>query len=440
MAESQLSWGRYFSVAPEVMRPAWQSDIAPLLNKPPLLCYGNGRSYGDSCLLRSGTLIDMRALNRVISFDTETGVLRAEAGILLADILALIVPQGWFLPVSPGTKFVTLGGAIANDVHGKNHHKVGSFGHHVRRFGLRRSDSGYHECSSIQNKTLFRSTVGGLGLTGAILWAEIQLQRIQNAYLAVETIRYRSLPEYFALCRESGDYTYVVAWLDCSAPKKERGRGLFMRAKPCSNDADLTPHKAAKRLTMPFAPPFSCVNSLSLKLFNYWYYNRMPDNKSMARQHYDPYFYPLDAIGGWNKMYGRRGFMQHQCVLPPQQAQAALEEMLDEIAAAKAGSFLVVLKDFGDMPNAGLLSFPMPGTTLAIDFPYRGAVTIALLHRLDAIVLKAGGRVYPAKDACMTAASFQAFYPAWVQLEQQRDPLIHSAFWQRVTEPLKETA
>lgn len=425
------SWGR-LPGAPAAAELVFTERMAPLpAADGSLLPYGNGRSYGDVCLNGGGTLLRMRGLDRFIAFDAESGVLRCEAGVLLADILDTFVPRGWFLPVTPGTRFVTVGGAIANDVHGKNHHGAGTFGCHVLRFELLRSDGSRRVCSPTENAGWFAATVGGLGLTGAITWAEIRLRRIDGPLLAVENSRFAGLDEFFALnAAAEARHEYTVAWIDCLAATP---RGIFMAGDHLAADAAQDAARSApkKPLSFPITPPVSLVNGLSLRAFNRLYFHKpLP---ARATQHYAPYFYPLDGILHWNRMYGRQGFYQYQCVVPPA-ARDALDEMMRAIAASGQGSFLAVLKTFGERSSPGVLSFPMPGITLALDFPNRGAGTLALFARLDAIVTAAGGRLYAAKDARMPGALFRRGYPAFAEFTTYLDPGLASDFWRRIKE------
>lgn len=398
-----------------------------------LLPYGNGRSYGDSCLNEGGAVLDMRGLNRILHFDRSTGFLRCEAGVLLADILSLVVPMGWFLPVTPGTRFVTVGGAIANDVHGKNHHRTGTFGQHVLRFALRRSDQeDILYCSPEESKELFQATVGGLGLTGAIVWADIQLRQIANAAVDSETIRFANLKAFFDLSAESDhDYEYTVAWIDCLARGKSLGRGLFMRGNHAAPQVRL-PRPAEKIRSFPMEMPFPLVNAWSLRAFNSLYYRKQLPSLRRTITHYEPFFYPLDGILHWNRLYGRRGFLQYQCVVPPESASESISALLETIAMAKSGSFLAVLKMFGGQVSPGLLSFPRAGATLALDFPNQGQPTLDLLNNLDKIVAACGGAVYPAKDARMSGKNFRQYFPRWEQFQPFIDPHFSSSFWRRV--------
>jgi FAD/FMN-containing dehydrogenase len=431
MAAAGTSWGRYPRAAQTVLAVHDRTRALPAFTGT-ALPHGNGRSYGDSCLNPGGSLLHARGLDRYLDFDPDTGRLRCEAGVTLAEILALVVPKGWFLPVTPGTQFVTVGGAIANDVHGKNHHRAGTFGHHVTAFELLRSDGSRRTCTPGDGSGLFEATVGGLGLTGLVTWAELTLRRVPGPWLATETIRFGGLDEFFALSRESeATHEYTVAWVDCLAAGASLGRGHFIRAGHAAGP-DKVP--APRRRALPFTPPFALVNRASLRVFNTLYYHRQRAARRQALEHYAPYFYPLDAIEGWNRMYGPRGFLQHQCVLPPAAAREGVAALLQEIARSGRGSFLAVLKEFGARPSPGLLSFPRPGTTLALDFPNAGPEVFALLDRLDRIVAQAGGAVYPAKDARMSGALFRSAFPAWETFAPFIDPRFSSGFWRRVME------
>jgi FAD/FMN-containing dehydrogenase len=434
MTGGLLSWGRYPAQPQQSRQVHWRDDIRTALQTTPspTLPFGNGRAYGDSCLAVSGTVIHMRPADRIIAADWTTGVMRAEAGITLAEILEHAVPRGWFLPVVPGTSHVTLGGAIANDVHGKNHHRRGTFGCHVRAFELVRSDAGPLVCSHQAHGDLFRATIGGLGLTGVISWAEIALMPVSS--IAVETVaqRFDTLEDFFALAEEK-DHTheYGVAWIDGMATGRQRGRGIYIAADHARPTASATP--PAHRLSIPFTPPVSLVNSLTTRIFNPLYWRRASPTGRRRMIHHVPFFQPLDGIRNWNRLYGRRGFQQFQCVVPDQTAPGVIGDLLDTVARSGLASPLAVLKRCGDIASPGLLSFPMKGVSLAIDFPQSRGLATSLLPRLDAIVHLAGGRLYPAKDAHMSAAHFKAAYPEWKTLEQHRDPALKSRFWERVT-------
>jgi FAD/FMN-containing dehydrogenase len=423
------SWGRWPRYQQRII--ALSSRLEPLPAAGPILAFGNGRSYGDVCLNAGGTLLATRGLDRFVSFDASTGILECEAGVLLSDVIALTLPQGWFPAVTPGTALVTVGGAIANDVHGKNHHRAGTFAHHVLEFQLHRSDGQLLRCAPDQNADWFGATVGGLGLTGLITTARLRLRRVPGPWILGDSQRFGNLQEFFELAAQSdAAYEYTVAWLDCAASGSRLGRGVFMRGNHGPHDAQ-PPRE--RTLRFPVTPPVSPVTGLSVRLFNELYYHRPAAQQSNAIWHYQPFLFPLDRLLDWNRLYGPRGFFQYQCVLPGTEATTALREMLRLIALSRQGSFLVVLKQFGSLPSLGLLSFPRPGVTLALDFPNRGEPTLRLLESLDAITRSVGGAVYPAKDARMSAHSFQQYFPAWRQLRDYIDPEFSSSFWRRVT-------
>ena len=430
------SWGRFPTAKHEAIELRWRDENLPLPNiaEQSALPYGNGRSYGDVCLNDGGLLFDCRGLDRFISFDSDAGLLRCEAGVLLSEILALSVPRGWFLSVTPGTQFVTVGGAIANDVHGKNHHREGTFGCHIRSFELLRTDGTRLLCSPQQNADWYAATIGGLGLTGVIVSAEIQLKPVQSALLEQETIRFGDLSEFFVLSDESDKkFEYTAAWIDCLGRGSTLGRGLFTRANHVESDSNRQPPAPRTCLSVPFDSPVTLVNNWSIRLFNSLYYRAHSNGNKPNRQHYANFMYPLDRIQHWNRIYGRSGFLQYQCVIPRRDAADAIAELLRRISSARTGSFFSVIKMFGDRTSPGYLSFPQPGATLALDFPNRGAGTLRLLEDLDAVTRQAGGAVYAAKDSCMSAESFQAYYPQWQRLIPFIDPRLSSGFWRRVT-------
>jgi FAD/FMN-containing dehydrogenase len=424
------SWGRLSSVPHDavLLDPA----VAERLSKSGEGCavaFGQGRSYGDACLNAGGRLWQTTRLDCILGFDTSTGVLSCEAGVLLRDIQRCCVSQGWMLPVTPGTQMATVGGAIANDVHGKNHHVFGTFGEHVLSFKLLRSAGEVMHCSRTENPEYFAATVGGIGLTGVILEAMLQLRKVAGPWLETETVSYASAQEFFDLAQESeANWEYTVSWIDCLAGKG--GRGLFMRGNHIKGvtRAETTPRERS----FPLVPPISLVNKLSLRVFNnaYFYVNRRKHGKQIA--HYQPFFYPLDNLQHWNRMYGRKGFYQYQSVVPIEQAAQATQAMLEAIARSGQGSFLAVLKTFAKRPPVGMLSFAQEGATLALDFPNKGAATEALFRRLDAIVLEAGGRIYLGKDARMPRSMFEASYPKLADFLRYRDPGISSEMSRRL--------
>lgn len=424
------SWGRLGNWEHEVRALSDRHRVVnQLKNSRPGIAHGMGRSYGDVCLNPDGVLWKTTGLDRFISLDANTGRLVCEAGVLLRDIQRLTIPRGWILPVTPGTQLVTVGGAIANDVHGKNHHVLGSFGDHVQRITLARTDGTSIECGPALLPDWFSATVGGLGLTGVISEAEIQLRRVVGPWLDTETVPYANLDEFFRLADDSeANWEHTVSWIDCISGGG--GRGLFMRGNPTNVGPRAEPR--SRKLTMPFVPPISLVNRLSLRPFNMAYFNLKKWQAGKNTAHYEPFFYPLDNLLEWNRMYGPKGFFQYQSVVPREVGRDAVQAMLKEIARSGDGSFLAVLKTFGNRHPVGMMSFPRPGVTLALDFPNNGERTLKLFDRLDAIVREAGGRIYLAKDARMPRDLFEAGYPRLAEFVQYRDPNISSALSRRL--------
>ncbi len=423
------SWGRISSDEHRV-RPFSDRAAAPRLLRGagPGICFGNGRSYGDVCLNPGGELWDMSGLDRFIAFDPRSGVLTCEAGVLLRDIQRMFVPRGFMVPVNPGTQLITVGGAVANDVHGKNHHRHGSFGDHVSRLRLARTDGQVVDCGPNREQGLFEATVGGIGLTGAIVEADIRLRRVAGPFVESELIPFADLDGFFALSDASeAGYEHTVSWIDCVCGG---GRGIFMRGNPA--DVANGPVPGEDRLTVPFVPPFSLVNSLSLRAFNMLYYTMKKRARGVSLTHYEPFFCPLDNVLEWNRIYGPKGFYQYQSVIPREHGREATQTMLGEIARSGSGSFLAVLKTFGHREGRGVLSFPRPGVTLALDFPNNGTPTLRLFERLDAIVRQAGGRLYLAKDARMPRELFESGYPRLNELLAHRDPGASSAMSRRL--------
>jgi FAD/FMN-containing dehydrogenase len=430
------SWGRYPQVGEgdqKALRLNWAHEIPRLKGLAgTLLPRGLGRSYGDSCLNPGGTLLDARGLDRFITFDAKSGLLCCEAGVSFEEILRVFVPQGWFLPTTPGTKFVTVGGAIANDVHGKNHHASGSFGAHLRRFELLTSDGRRRVCSRSQNASFFHATIGGLGLTGLITWAEFPLAPIASSDIASENIKTRDLGEFFELSeRSEADWPFVVSWVDMTARGRGLGRGLFNRGRwAASGPLQASPEP---KLRFPVDLPSFALNPLSIRAFNALVYAKQLARVKRGTAHYEPFFYPLDAILDWNRGYGKRGFIQWQCLVPMQGAKESIRRILEAAARSGLGSPVSVMKTSGAMPAQGLLSFMrLRGITLAMDFPMAGEPVLALCNQLDALVRDAGGCVYPGKDARMSSESFKAFFPHWRELAGFVDPKLSSGFWRRV--------
>lgn len=400
-------WGRYPRRPGSIATPRDESDLAALVGHGGVVARGNGRAYGDSAI-GAATTLDMRRMNRMLAFDDATGQLVAEAGTLLADMIATFLPQGWFPYVTPGTKFVSLGGAIAADVHGKNHHIDGSFGTFVDWVDVMAADGEVRRASRDGNSDLFAWTVGGMGLTGVILRAAIRLRRVESAWIAQETVLAPSLRDAMDSFDAADDAPYSVAWIDCLASGASLGRSLVMtgehvRAADLPRQHRDRPYRtpAKRRFVVPFDAPAFALNRFSVRAFNALYWKRASRAPRKALVDWDSYFYPLDAILGWNRIYGRRGFVQFQCALPLESSEAGLAALLGETAAAGQGSFLAVLKRFGEQQSR--FSFPMAGYTLALDFP-ANAKALALLDRLDAITVDHGGRFYLAKDARLPAA------------------------------------
>ena len=425
------SWGRLSAEPHHVFSardlPALQQALRHSSN--PGLAHGMGRSYGDACLNPGGTLWLTGGLDHFIAFNEDNGRLVCEAGVLLRDIQRLAVPRGWMLPVTPGTQLVTVGGAIANDVHGKNHHVLGSFGDHVLRLTLLRTNGETIECGPHERSDWFAATVGGVGLTGIITQAELQLRRTPGPWLDTETLAYANLDEFFQLADASeAHWEHTVSWIDCISGGG--GRGVFMRGNPIVTAP--RPLPTAQQRTMPLVSPVSLVNRLSLRPFNMAYYHLKKWRAGRAITHYEAFFYPLDNLLEWNRMYGPRGFFQYQSVVPRAVGRDAIQAMLREIARSGDGSFLAVLKTFGNRQPVGMLSFAQPGVTLALDFPNHGARTHRLFECLDAIVREAQGRIYLAKDARMPRELFEAGYPRLPEFLPYRDPGISSGLSRRL--------
>jgi len=407
-------WGRFPRVDCRVTRPRTEAELQALVAEGALIARGNGRSYGDAALSAQGT-VDMRGFSRMLSFDAATGQLVAEAGVLLSDIIAAFLPRGWFPLVTPGTKFVTLGGMIAADVHGKNHHKDGSMAASVDWVEVMDGDGVVQRASATQNAELFGYTIGGMGLTGIILRAALRLRPVQSGWIVQETLPAPDLARAMALFEASGNATYSVAWIDCLASGDSLGRSLVMLGEHAA-PADLDNRRRARpfvipprrRLSVPFDAPGFALNRYSVGAFNTAYWRKGRRSAGRALVDWDSYFYPLDGIGHWNRIYGRKGFAQFQCVLPLAASEPGLRALLAEIAASGQGSFLAVLKRFGAQDSR--FSFPMEGYTLALDFPVTPA-TLALMDRLDAVTLDHGGRFYLAKDARMSVATLRRADP-----------------------------
>lgn len=424
------SWGRYPQIDQQGLMLQHREDLLPTPSDSTCLPFGNGRSYGDSCLNAEGLVLGTRKLDRFIAFDRETGVIRCEAGVLLSEILDVAASDGWFLPVTPGTKFVTVGGAIANDVHGKNHHRNGTFGRYVRQFELLRSSGDRLTCSETENQDYFQATIGGLGLSGLITWAELSLMKVPGLAMDVDTIRFDHVDQFFDLSEESDStHEYTVAWVDCCSSGDQLGRGVYTRANHAESQGS---SGSGLSLSVPLVPPLSLIRPLTVKIFNALYFYKDAPEWKRSTTHFSSFMYPLDRLSEWNRIYGPSGFLQYQFVLPWDQSRDGIREILTCIAESKMASTLAVLKICGDVPSPGILSFPMHGVSLALDFPFIEGKTLPLLERLDAMVIDRGGRLYPAKDAHMDGELFKRFYPDYLDIEKYRDPKFMSSMWRRV--------
>ncbi len=408
-------WGRCPVVEAQVLAPdtlaVMRRDVA---DSDAFIARGLGRSYGDSAL--APVVLSALRLDRLLAFDDETGELECEAGVSLDTLLKVFVPKGWFLPVTPGTSFVSVGGAVASDVHGKNHHGAGSFSAHVLGLKMLLGNGEVLDCDRTSHADLFRATCGGMGLTGIILAVRLRLQRIASAWMRTTTLKANNLDDALDLFEARRDATYSVAWIDCLARGRALGRSLLMLGEHDAKGelADTADHIRS----VPVDFPAGLLNRYSVAAFNTLYYHRQLRREVDGRSHFRPYFYPLDGIRDWNRLYGKPGFLQYQCVLPAQSGREGMKLLLETIAQAGEGSFLAVLKIFGP-GNDNPLSFPMAGPTLALDFRNTPKVR-ELLERLDAIVLDHGGRLYLTKDARMSAATFKRGYPRWEEMAQVR--------------------
>jgi decaprenylphospho-beta-D-ribofuranose 2-oxidase len=411
-------WGRFPVETCRTFRPERRASLAAILDSSAETSYiarGLGRSYGDAALNSGAGVISFERLNRMIGFDPDGGILECEAGVSLAEILDCFVPRGWFLPVTPGTRFVTLGGAIAHDVHGKNHHRVGAISNFILDFHLQTAQGEILVCSPRENPEVFWATVGGAGLTGLILTARLRLQRVETAYVVVDYLNVSNFEEALDAMAESDHlYEFSVAWIDCLARGKALGRSVLMRANPAARSdlpagsVDPLSRRRHPERSLPFDFPSALLNPLTVGAFNALFYS-LHRTVSGRLVDIDSFFYPLDAIRHWNRMYGRRGFVQYQIAFPPEASRTGLAKVLERVSASGRGSFLGVLKSFGSA-SAGLLSFPFPGYTLALDLPV-GDGLVPFLRELDRLVLDGGGRVYLAKDAVTTRETFAAMYP-----------------------------
>jgi FAD/FMN-containing dehydrogenase len=409
-------WGRYPKIEAEVNLPRDLSQVSRLIKSDGILIpRGLGRSYGDSSL--ASRVLETTNLQLFHSFDAVSGVLTCDAGVSLFEILKVFVPKGWFIPVSPGTRYVTVGGAIASDVHGKNHHLDGTFGQHVISLQLLLGNGEIVRASPTENTALFHATCGGMGLTGIILSDSFRLMQIRSSEIVETTVKAANLDAVLDGFEQYAASTYTVAWIDCLAQGSELGRSLLMVGEHAQDGPLLVAEK--NPMTIPVDAPSSLLNPFSIKAFNALYYAKAQHGISTRRKSFESYFYPLDQILQWNKLYGKAGFIQYQFVIPSSAGRAGLRQILKTIAASGQGSFLAVLKTFGKR-NANYLSFPIEGYTLALDFKVTDSI-FALMDQLDQLVLQYGGRLYLAKDARMSEATFKASYPNWLEFEAIRE-------------------
>ena len=403
---SLKSWGKYPIINNKSLNFDDEETLKTIIdNNNELIPFGNGRSYGDSAL--SKNIINVKPYNYFLNFDETKGILHIQAGVLLAEILNIFVPKGWFIKVTPGTKLITVGGAIASDVHGKNHHVEGCFSECVEEFSLMLPNSEIVTCSKTENIELFRATCGGMGLTGVILDAKIILKKINSKYINQITIKTKNLKETFEAFEKYNNKPYSVAWIDCLAKGDNIGKCLLM-VGDFDDDGDLD-YGIKKKLNIPFNFPSFALNTKSVKAFNWLYYGKVRKLISKQKVDIDTFFYPLDAIDNWNRIYGKNGFTQYQFILPLETSYIGLEEILKSISSSGKGSFLAVLKLYGKA-NENYLSFPMEGYSLALDFKIEKGL-FELLDKLDKIVVKHKGRIYLTKDVRISKETFEKGYP-----------------------------
>jgi decaprenylphospho-beta-D-ribofuranose 2-oxidase len=408
-----FGWGMYPKIKSTLFNFNTKCELKKIIiSNDEIIPNGNLRSYGDSAL--SKKTINIRPKNYFISFDETLGLLNVQAGVLLSEILESFVPRGWFLRVTPGTKLITIGGAIASDVHGKNHHNQGCFSEFVKEFSIMLANGVIVRCSKEETPELFNATCGGMGLTGVILDAKIYLKKIKSQYILQTTIKTKSLKETFEEFEKNSTETYSVAWIDCLAKGENVGRGLLMLGD-FKKDGRLY-YKKKKQTSIPFNLPSFFLNIWSIKVFNWLYYMKVNNKVSKQEVGIDTFFYPLDAIGHWNRIYGKNGFTQYQFILPKEHSFQGLEEVLTAISSSGKGSFLAVLKLYGKA-NDNYLSFPMEGYSLALDFKIEKGL-FELLDKLDEIVVKYKGRIYLAKDVRVSEEIFEKGYP---QIETFRE-------------------
>jgi decaprenylphospho-beta-D-ribofuranose 2-oxidase len=409
MKKSITNWNNYPVVEAKEISFDFQKDLVVKLAHSSIP-HGNGRCYGDASLYSD--VVNTLRFDKVLAFNELHGIITCQSGVLLSDLLQIIVPRGWFLPVTPGTKFITVGGAVASDVHGKNHHVDGSFSRHIVSMTVLTGTGETLVCSKHKNSDLFWATCGGMGLTGIIMEVEFRLKRIQSSYIRQKQIKASNLDEVMELFDANTDSTYSVAWIDCLKSGKNFGRSILMLGEHATTDETRPSNKLTVRekalLTVPFHFPSFVLNGYSMKIFNALIYAKNYRKEMNSVVHYDGFFYPLDSILEWNKVYGKKGFVQYQFVLPFEASKEGLKNILGRISKMGVASFLAVLKLFGEQDD--LISFPMRGYTLALDFPIRPGL-FDFLDELDQVVAGYGGRIYLSKDARMKKEIFWKTYP-----------------------------
>ncbi len=413
------NWGKFPVVDVNVVSLSADHDAARQLlhSAGSMIARGMGRCYGDSAL--ADTIVSTRPLNRILAFDERSGIVSCESGVTYAELLGAFAQDGWFPPVTPGTKHVTIGGAIASDVHGKNHHRDGCVSTAVLDFDLLLPSGDVVTCSRSSSPELFWATVGGMGLTGVILAARMRMLRVPSPYIAQRAIRCESLPELFAAFTAHSASTYSVAWIDTILSRRNRGRSVLLLGEHDANPVNPMERGVGRALArVPFNLPSRSLNRLTISAFNWAFYHRHPAGESFKSLHYEPYFYPLDILTDWNRIYGKAGFTQYQFVVPTEAATYVMPEVLSTCHDAGFSSFLSVLKAFG-RAGEGLLSFPTEGFTLTLDLPIRGTL-FRLLDRLDAIIVDAGGRVYLTKDVRLARETFDRMYQRADEFRQLR--------------------
>ncbi len=421
------SWGNRGAVPHFATIPANMTQAHVIFEYDSSIVYGQGRSYGDVCLNTNGGLIDSRYLDRLLEYHEGARLITCQSGVVLKNLITFLETKKMFIPVSPGTANVTVGGMVANDVHGKNHHRVGSFGNHIQSLTLLKGDGSIEECSENINNELFRATIGGLGLTGMILTVTLKLKSVENNCIAIKSFKTKNIEHILALFDETDDeYEYTVAWLDMySSPQK----GIFNCGNHANGDIDCA--APVKSKTVPVNAPNWLLNGVSSKLFNKLYYSKASLFEREVTS-YQSFFYPLDGVEFWNRLYGRRGFYQYQFVVPYGSFLTVYMDILKFIKKFNQPSYLAVLKKFGDIKSIGMLSFPRAGYTLAMDFPDKGRATLKMFEAFDKLVMDAGGAVYPAKDARMNRNVFLQSFPAVTEFIKHKDERFCSDFWRRV--------